>query len=447
MGNFTTKLIYFFLMPIYTSALTVEEFGLADLLNNSLFLIIPILTLSIADAVFRFLLDKDSQPATLLNEGLKILAYSYIVALFVLICIYPFSSEIYWGLFFVLYVTESLKNLFAQFTRGLGKVKTFAINGVLGSFFLLLSTYILLKILHWGITGYLLSFIIGNIVSILYLLWRINILSYIKLSSRNKELLKSMLVYSLPLIPNSLSWWMTNISSRYIIAGYCGLGIAGLFSGASKIPALINVVASIFQQSWQYASVKEYQESTESIFYSRVFHYYSFFIIVFGSVTIFILPYISRLVLLGEFYEAWIYTPLLVFSAMLGCFSIFFGVVYTIIKKNRKVLYTTLTGALVNLLLCLILIPFAGVAGALISNVISYLIIVAARIRDTQKYIHISIEWLRLTVGGTLVLIQATVMSVSFDYRTIVSAAIVLLLTALFRRDFIGIYHFLKSMV
>jgi O-antigen/teichoic acid export membrane protein len=432
-------------MPIYTSALTVEEFGLADLLNNSLFLIIPILTLSITDAVFRFLLDRDSRPATLLSEGLKILAYSYIVALFALICIYYFSSKLYWVLFFVLYITESLKNLFAQFTRGLGKVKTFAINGILGSFFLLLSTYILLKRLHWGINGYLLSFIIGNIISILYLLWRVNIISYIKLSSRNKEQLKKMLIYSLPLIPNSLSWWMTNISSRYIIAGYCGLGIAGLFSSASKIPALINVVASIFQQSWQYASVKEYQESTESIFYSRVFHYYSFFIIVFGSVTLFILPYISRLVLLGEFYEAWIYTPLLLFSAMLGCFSIFFGVVYIIVKNNKKGLYTTLMGASTNLLLCLILIPFIGVAGALISNIISYLIIVGARIWDTKKYISIRIEWLRLTVSGALVLIQAIVMSISFDFRTIVSAVIMLLLVALYRRDFIGIYHFFKS--
>lgn len=56
-GNFMTKLIYFFLMPIYTLVLTTEEFGLADLLNNSLQLVMPVLTLSITDAVFRFALD------------------------------------------------------------------------------------------------------------------------------------------------------------------------------------------------------------------------------------------------------------------------------------------------------------------------------------------------------------------------------------------------------
>src|SRR3712207_8183919 len=58
LGNFTTKLIYFFLMPIYTMAMTASEFGEADLLNNLAALLLPVFTLSIAEGVFRFVLDK-----------------------------------------------------------------------------------------------------------------------------------------------------------------------------------------------------------------------------------------------------------------------------------------------------------------------------------------------------------------------------------------------------
>ena len=83
LGNFTTKLIYFFLMPIYTLSLTTEEFGLADLLNNSLQLVMPVLTLSITDAVFRFVLDKDSNHRSLFCNGLQILGYSYIMVIFI----------------------------------------------------------------------------------------------------------------------------------------------------------------------------------------------------------------------------------------------------------------------------------------------------------------------------------------------------------------------------
>ena len=139
-------------------------------------------------------------------------------------------------------VLESLKTLLAQFARGVGKIKEFALNGILGAIFLLGSTYFCLQIFQWGINGYLIAFIIANIVSIIYLLWKVDIKSYMDFSLCDRVLLRNMIIYSLPLIPNMLSWWMTNISSRYIIAGYCGLGIAGLFAGASKIPALINVV-------------------------------------------------------------------------------------------------------------------------------------------------------------------------------------------------------------
>lgn len=80
--------------------------------------------------------------------------------------------------FAILYVLESLKTLLAQFARGVGKIKEFALNGILGAIFLLGSTYFCLQIFQWGINGYLIAFIIANIVSIIYLLWKVDIKSY-----------------------------------------------------------------------------------------------------------------------------------------------------------------------------------------------------------------------------------------------------------------------------
>lgn len=124
-GNFTTKLIYFFLMPIYTLSLSTKDFGIADLLNNSLQLVIPIFTISISDAVFRFSLDKDVKHEELLANGLKVLSWSYIIVAILLCFVSVFNLDYYWYIFGILYVTESIKSLFAQFTRGLGKVKEY----------------------------------------------------------------------------------------------------------------------------------------------------------------------------------------------------------------------------------------------------------------------------------------------------------------------------------
>ena len=146
---------------------------------------------------------------------------------------------------------------------------------------MLLSTYILVYKMKLGVNGYLLSFVISDIASITFLILRVNILREIKRTKVKKTVIIMMLSYCLPLIPNMLSWWFTNISSRYVIAGFCGLSIAGLFSSASKLPALLNIVTSVFQQSWQIASVREYQNSKTSSFFESVFRKYSFLCLLF----------------------------------------------------------------------------------------------------------------------------------------------------------------------
>ena len=96
LGNFVTKLIYFFLMPIYTVALRPSDFGIADLLNNSLQLIVPILTISISDAVFRFSLDKNVSHQELLANGLKVLSLSYLLVCAYWGFSYLFNFDFYW---------------------------------------------------------------------------------------------------------------------------------------------------------------------------------------------------------------------------------------------------------------------------------------------------------------------------------------------------------------
>lgn len=326
-------------------------------------------------------------------------------------------------------------------------MKEFAINGILGAMFLLSGTYLLLGIFKLGINGYLLSLIVANITSLIYLLYKVRIDLYLNFTLYNKVVLRNMLLFSLPLIPNMLSWWITNISSRYIIAGYCGLGIAGLFAGASKIPALINVLASVFQQSWQFASVKEYQEASGSNFYSRVFHYYSFFVIMSSTTILVSIPYISYFILKGEFLEAWIYTPLLLFSATLGCYSIFFGTFYAVVKDNKKAMYSTMVGAGINIVLCFLLIPLINVAGALVANVISYSVIVILRIRDAKKYINISINRVVVLMSLLLLLGQAIVLSIPFDGNIFIAVLIPFVLAIIYRHDFVRVFSFLKMLM
>ena len=411
-GNFTTHLIYFFLMPIYTLSMSAEEFGLADLLSNFSSLLLPFLTLSISEGVFRFVLDKKEKPNELLTSGLKILGLCAIVLMSALTITYYVTHKIYWAYFFFYFISEALKGLLAQFSRGVGNVREFSLCGVIAAVLLFVSTYILVKQYRLGVDGYLLAFIISNTIAVVYLCLSVKtIRKFVWAYSAIKQ--KEMLLYSLPLIPNTLFWWATNISSRYILAYQCGMALAGFFAATSKLPALINMVTSVFQQSWQISSVKQLEADDHIKFYSHVFSLYSSAIAIMGSIILLLVPYISMFVLQGDFYQAWIYTPLLLFSAILGCFSVYFGTFYTVAKKSKSVMTTTMFGAFANIIFCFALIPLWGIYGALIASVLSYGIIVIIRYLDTKRFMPIKINKLAVSLSLSLLLIES--IGMTFD--------------------------------
>lgn len=427
-GNFTTKLIYFFLMPLYTTALTAGEFGQADLLNNLEALLLPVFTLSIAEGVFRFVLDNKENSNVLLTTGISIVVRCAIIAAIAVGIVYALTNEQYWIYFYLFFITDAFRSTLAQFSRGVGNVRNFSISGIIAAIILFASTFLMVKIYRMGVNGYLLAFVCANVCSMLYLIISVSaIRGFMWKYSASKT--KEILLYSLPLIPNTLSWWATNVSSRYILAYNCGIALAGLFAATSKLPALVNIVTSVFQQSWQISSVKQSQAEDHISFYSKVFALYASVVFITGAIIVVLIPSISHFVLQGEFYDAWIYTPLLMYSAVLGCFSVYFGNFYTVTKNTKAVMRTTIYGAVSNVAMCLILIPIWNIYGALVANVFSFVIIVATRFRDTQKTMPIQIDKLLICLSLVLLLVECIAMTINTSIGLFISYICVCLIS------------------
>ncbi len=60
LGNLGTKIISFFLIPLYTNVLSTEQYGIVDLVVTISTIVVPILSLNIAESVMRFNLDRDA---------------------------------------------------------------------------------------------------------------------------------------------------------------------------------------------------------------------------------------------------------------------------------------------------------------------------------------------------------------------------------------------------
>ena len=450
-GSFSVKLIQFFLMPLVTGVMTQSDYGLSESLVSLVELLLPILTLGLQDAVFRFSMKDDVDQKKVISSTMII-----VVAGFFLIALGSGIASIFLNyryciLFALLFVCVALSNVWGQYVRGIGRVKTFAVSGIVQAVALAISTAIFVYKLRWGGEGYMLAMLCGYASSLLILFTVGGVYKGLSFRNWDKEVIKPMLRYALPLIPNNLSWWFVQVVNRYILIYFAGTAAAGVFVANSKMASFINIFGTIFLQAWTISSVKAITQSDRGKFNSDVFRVYSLFLQVVACGLLLILPFLSSFLLRGEFADTWRYSALPIFTAILSCYTAFFGAYYGAALKSKMVMVSTLIGALVNVVLAVLLTWLWGIVGSLVASIVSYFVITLIRIIDTQKYSDIKVNWIRESVVLLLVLGQAVFVLMSSGIKTwvfyVVQLALIVAIAIIKRKDLYSLLQGLVSIV
>lgn len=387
--NFTSKLLVFFMLPLYTAVLSREQFGVADLLTTTVGLMYPLLSLGISEGCMRFAIDKDYNNNEVFSIGVKVLLGGFVI----LLLISPFVKKIqglgdYYLLFIILYITTVLNSFFNYFGRGIQKVKVVGIAGVVSSFTAVGANLLFLLVLNLGIQGYILSMIIAHIAACVVLVVGGRMYKYLT-AITSKVVTKEIIQYSLPMVPNKLSWWTNHSANRYILISFCGVSDVGLYSAAARMPAIIDTFRGIFIEAWQLSMITEYDKKDSVMFFQNIYRAYNVFLILLCSALIIFSQLISSVLFSKEFYVAWKFTPMLVMGVFFGSLVSFYSPIYLAYKKTNKLFLFTLLGAAITLLSNFVLVPFIGVYGAAISSVVSYFLIYFTMEIDSKKYVHI----------------------------------------------------------
>ena len=432
-GNLLAKLIQYFLLPLYTSAMTTETYGTAELLNNLSEMLFPIVTLAIYEAVFRFAVDPDQDLDALLYESTALLVKMFLGVLAVGLILQKVIGYAYtYELLFVL-AAYSFRMLFANYARGAGYVKVFSLNGIVNAFAVAVFSWLFLICLDYGVRGYLIALGCAHIASVVVLLIGAGIPQRLLLRKTNKPLLRRMLRYSVPMIFNDIAWYVTSMSGRYVILFVCGTGIAGLYTAANKLPAVITVISLVFQQAWQLNASREFGSGEQSAFYENVWRLYSAALLVFGAVVIAFTPLLAAMTLKKDFFEAWRYIPPMMLAVLIDCLAAYFGTILTACKQTKTAMNGMLLGAVINLVLAIALIRPFGIWGVLIASIICYLVILVHRIIYAQREVTINLH-LKQVIPLFLLLLAETVL-MCFDIplcRWLSWFICVLMLTACF---------------
>lgn len=454
-STFGSKILVFLLTPLYTAVLLTEEYGIADLINTTVNLIYPVLTLAITDATLRYALDKNSSKRAVLGNSIVITIFS----LLLLIAFYPainmLNSEItvqlskYWGYFVVTYAMYNFHLCFSNFIKGIRKTKLFAIQGIVQTVTVILCNIYFLLIAKTGLQGYLLSTIIGLTVPTVLMLFAGGLFKYIFPLNLDKELLLKMLKYSIPMIPTLLAWSINMYINKYMLIGLLpkgeGLSASGIFSVANKIPSLLTAVLSVFTQAWQLSAIANVNDADESDYYTKMYGAMHIISLI-GCLLIIPFSKVASSILFDpSYYSAWQHIPFLTVSAFFSCLCGFLASAFRAYNKTGQLLISVVIGAVVNIILNLLLINTIGAVGASIATAVSFLITWAIRMQTIQRLVRLKFRLLQTVITYILVIIGCLLISYDAPYAYVFYLVSCVVIIVLNYKDVKGICESLIS--
>ena len=395
LGRVCTQLISFFLLPLYTSFLLTKEYGLVDLITTYVTLLVPIITLELEMSVFRYLIDvrkNEKETKKILSNNFLVLLVSLLLfslAYIIVTCFWHFDFR--WLILFDIIICTFSGN-FLQIARGLGRTVDYAISCIITGVSTILLNILFIVVLKMGAFGMIVSMALANGFGALYLFIRLKLYNKINFKLKDTKLIKSMYKYSIPLVPNGVSWWVVNVSDRTIISIILGTAANGIYDISNKFPTIISSLLGIFNLSWSESAALHINSPDRDKFFTDVLNTVTKLFTSLGVGMIACMPFVFPILINHKYVEAFNYIPILIIATVFNVGICIYTGIYIAKKMTKQVASTTIIGAIINIVINLLFIKFIGIYAAAISTAVSYFAMMVYRHIDLKKYINLKYE-------------------------------------------------------
>ncbi len=227
----------------------------------------------------------------------------------------------------------------------------------------------------------------------------------------NKELFTGLLKFGLPFVPAGFAAIVTQVIDRPIMLALTDASTVGIYQANYKLGIFMMLFVSMFQYAWQPFYLKKASQPTAKQLFSKVFTYFT----LVGSIIFLLLSlFIDDLVkikifgfyIIGkDFWSGLNIVPVVLLGYLFNGFYIVFLAGLQIEKKTQFMPLVTGTGAFVNVVANLILIPVLGIMGAALATLMAYLSMAIYQYILSQKFYRINYEWRKIAINMILLFI------------------------------------------
>ena len=392
LGRVSAQAVALLLLPVLTGGLSPAEYGIVELVVTYVSLCAPLVSLQLEMAAFRFLVSTRNDPeetkATISTVGLPIVVFALFWAVAGFVLGYLIDYRLLWY-FAVNLVSVILFNLVIQVARGVGRNVLFAVGNIAVALTTLaaVSSAVFFKIFSLEI--YLSVLAGANAIGILIVFFSLRFYRLCDFRLFTIARLKNLLRYSLPLIPNSLSWWVISAAGRTVTAVFLGVYYVGLLAVASKFAAIVTGLSTVFSMAWMEAASVSYDDTDSPSFFSEVVNQALRF---FSALTILIIcavPIMMTFLVDDDFADAYYYIPILLMGALGHSMVSFYSGVLIAQNSTTKVANTSIAAAALSLGISLSLVHWIGLYAVAIATPVAFFFMVIYRQYVLQRELQV----------------------------------------------------------
>jgi len=408
-GNILSKLVSFFLLPLYTSKIPPDQYGSYDLILSFLNLIAPIAFFQIWDGMFRRSFDFQNR-----EEKYDVISNSYVVTiggsfiyflLFGIIQLFyrfeHFNWAILYGFFFALHY------LYNYICRVFLKNKLLVVTGLINTIITASLNTILIGIFDIGVESLYISNVIGTLVQIIIIEWNVKSIKHFKVKAVSKNEIIRMLRFSIPLCIAGLSYWLLSGFTKVIITSMLGNYENGLYAVANKFGTIIVLMVTIVQYAWNEMAYLMTGDKNRVKSYNICIDVMLKCVLNGGAILCIIVKIIFPYIINVQYYESIRIIPTTIIGVMLNSMAGFVGTLFMAENNTNEIMKSTLISAGSNVLLSIILTNYYGINGATIALGISFLLLLVIRLKSAVKKYNFEVN-----INNYLYIISVLILSI-----------------------------------
>ena len=430
-GNVLTKIVSFFLLPLYTSFIPTEQSGYFDLSYSYLSVFVPIIFLEIWAAIMRFTFDFDNTEERYksLYNGMVIFISSLTIYVLIAFFLRSFLRIDYLIYIFLYGIAIAGQTCYSYIARTFGHNVTFAVSGIIGSIVTSVSNIIMILFFHMQITSLYLAAIIGLFTQVVIIEGKVQLIRNFSVKLLDLKIMKKMIKFSLPLSLNTACFWFLSSYNRVGVSSILGLEANGIYSAAAKFTYIIGLVSNCFSMAWQELvySLGNKKEN-KSTLYTVASNYYLKFLMYGLVVLVPLIQIVFPFFIRNAYQASFPLIPLYLLATVASIYSGFLGDIFGAEKKTGIIFLSTIVAATVNVSVFHALVGRIGIQAANISLFFGFLANIVMRLLLLKRSIKINLNYKMLAFTSVLFCI---VFVVYLTNNTLINLIVLILLVAI----------------